>query len=136
MLVFLMAHELIDSVRFVMHAKTVNDCCAGFIQTEHFNLDALATEFEHHFIQCCNRSDIPEMGLGQVDGDLLECLLDVEDIGEFVCGAEEHLAHNTVSPVRFSLLKTAIGVQVMPDFVGGEQRTLCAYKSLKRTFFL
>lgn len=33
MLVFLMAHELVDGPGFVMHRKAVNDCCAGFIET-------------------------------------------------------------------------------------------------------
>lgn len=33
MLVSLMAHELVDGAGFVMRAKAVNDCCAGFIET-------------------------------------------------------------------------------------------------------
>jgi len=86
--VSLVAHELVDGGRFVMHAKAVNDGGAGLIQAEHLNFCTFATELDDHLIQCCNRSDIPEMGQSQVDGDFVECLLEVENIGELVGGTE------------------------------------------------
>lgn len=67
-----MAHELVDGAGLVMHAEAVNDCCAGFIETEHFNLSSFASELDYDLIQRCDGGDIPEMRLCDIDGDLVE----------------------------------------------------------------
>src|SRR3546814_6772062 len=114
----LVAHEFVDGVRFVMHAKAVNDGGAGFIQTQHLDLGAFTTELDNHLVQGCNGSDVPEMRLGQIDGDFPECFLEVDDIGEFVRRAEENLTHNQVGAVRVLRFKTASDVTGMSYFVG------------------
>ena len=88
----LVAHKLVDGTGFVMHPKAVDDCRAGFIKTEHFNLSAFAAELDYDLIQRCDGGDVPEMRLRQIDGDLVERFLEVKNAGELICRAEKYLS--------------------------------------------
>lgn len=69
-----MAHELINSVGFIVNAEAIHDCGARFVEAQHFNLGALAAELDDHLVQRCNGGDIPEVSAVQVDGYLVGVL--------------------------------------------------------------
>ncbi len=75
-----------------MHAEAVNDWGAGLIETEHFNLGALAAEPDHDLIQRCDGGDIPKMRVCEIDGDFVESFLEVKKFSELVRSAKVHLA--------------------------------------------
>lgn len=50
-----------------MDAKLLHQGGAGFVEAEDFHLIALAAEFEDHFVQGGDGSEIPAVGVGDVD---------------------------------------------------------------------
>ncbi len=69
---------MFERVRFVVHAKLIDDGGAGFVQANQFDRGALATEFDDHLVECTDRGDVPEVRLADVDTDLLDGLLEIE----------------------------------------------------------
>lgn len=79
-----------------MHAETIHERGAGLIEAEDFDLGSLATEFEHNFVQGGDGSDIPAVGVGDVDSDALDVLFEVELLHEGIRGGKEYLPMHTV----------------------------------------
>ena len=71
---FLVAHQVIHGIGFVMHSKPVDDGGAGLIEPDYFNFGPFAAQFQHHFIERRYGGDVPEMCAGQVYTDLIKRL--------------------------------------------------------------
>ena len=69
-------YQLVGAVGFVVHAESVDDGGAGFVKTQHVHLGAFSAQLDHHFVQCSDRGDVPEMRAAQVDRDLGDRLLE------------------------------------------------------------
>ena len=71
-------HALLGCAWLVVHRKTINQCCTGFVQAHYLHLRAVAAKFEHRLVQGAQGGDVLEMGTAHVNTDFARRLLKVK----------------------------------------------------------
>src|SRR5690606_38912040 len=90
------AGQHIDGIRLVVCAEAVDDGGGGLVEADHFDLGALAAQFENDLVQRTHCGDIPEVRMSEIDGDFEQPLLEIERRHELIGGAEEDLPYHPV----------------------------------------
>src|SRR5690606_38062116 len=79
-------------------------------------------QFENDLVQRTHCGDIPEVRMGEIDGDFEQALLEIERRHELIGGAEEDLPYHPVDTLLSVGVELRVDVEVVPDLVGEEQR--------------
>lgn len=93
----LMTDQHIMAVMFVMNTELVDQGGTCFVEALHVYLRTELAKFEHHLIQSADRSDVPEMRIGEIDVHSIRGFGVIERMYKLVRGGKEDLPCHLVS---------------------------------------
>src|SRR5690554_351784 len=123
----LMAHQLINAFRLVVHTKAVNDGGTGLVHANHFHLCAIAAELDNHFVERTHGGNVPEMRTANIYHHFIDHFTEIKRCNKLFRRTEKHLARYLVGTRARGFIKSGLNFHKVANLVGkkqcGEQHT-------------